>query len=32
MLLSEIIVTLLIWGLTGAGLFFGLRALWRRDR
>ena len=29
---SEIIVTLLIWVLTAAGLFFGLRAFWRRRR
>jgi hypothetical protein len=30
MLFSETIVTLLIWVLTAAGLFFGLRAFWRR--
>ncbi len=29
---SETIVTLLIWVLTAAGLFFGLRAAWRRRR
>ena len=29
---SETIVTLLIWGLTAAGCFFGLRARWKRRR
>lgn len=27
---SPTIVTLLIWALTGCGLFFGGRAAWRR--
>ena len=27
---SEIAVTLTIWVLTAVGLFFGLRAAWRR--
>lgn len=29
---SETILNLLIWALTGAGLFFGGRAAWRRRR
>ena len=29
---SEIVVTLTIWVLTAAGLFFGLRAVWRRRK
>jgi len=29
---SEIVVTLTIWVLTAAGLFFGLRAAWRRRK
>lgn len=29
---SEIIVTLTIWVLTAAGLFFGLRAAWLRRK
>jgi len=29
---SEIILTATIWGLTGIGLGFGLRAKWRRRR
>lgn len=29
---SETIVTILIWALTGCGLFFGLRGLWKRRR
>jgi len=29
---SETILNLLIWTLTGAGLFFGGRAAWRRHR
>mgnify|MGYP006948909720 CR=1 FL=1 len=29
---TEMIVTLLIWGLTAAGAFFGLRGAWRRRR
>lgn len=29
---SETIVTLLIWGLTAAGCFFGLRARWKKRR
>jgi len=29
---SETIVIALIWGLTAVGLFFSLRALWRRRK
>jgi len=29
---SEIIVTVLIWGLTACGCFFGLKAMLRRRR
>lgn len=29
---SETIVIALIWGLTLIGLFFGLRAFWKRRR
>jgi len=29
---SEIVVTITIWVLTAAGLFFGLRAVWRRRK
>jgi len=27
---SETLVTLTIWGLTGIGIFFGVRGAWRR--
>ncbi len=29
---TETVVTLAIWVLTAVGLFFGLRAAWRRRR
>ncbi len=29
---SEIVLNATIWALTGAGLFFGLRARWRRRK
>ena len=30
--ISEIAVTATIWVLTAAGLFFGIRAAWRRKK
>lgn len=29
---SELVVTLVIWALLATGLFFGLRAAWRRRK
>lgn len=30
--ISEIAVTITIWALTAAGIFFGTRAAWRRRK